>query len=331
MVKNCVVFILTLREATEHALYAAQVVEALAAGKTATEEYVTHILECDESPESLQNAIIKHPNGPCDLLISIGLTITQMLPVVYEKTGLIQSLFLGVGAPVELGIADSLERTGHTYSGIAAAIQSPQHHAEQLKIVHPYISKIFIPYMPESFGGNVGRYAALLCAALDRVGFTVVLKPVETPQEGLNAVVEAISLVDAVLLLEDCDLGDAVSEYVSYTCAAAGRIFISSNGYNGMRAYGAPFSYGMSKTFSLMPELVAMVQRFWRDGQRMETQPVVMLSDVRRLHVNMFGLPWLPPEVIEAIQDDPAIEKYRIWVDSPLTTDPDDGSSVSVQ
>jgi ABC-type uncharacterized transport system substrate-binding protein len=329
--RKCVIFILTLREVVEHTFYAAQVVEALAAIKTTTEEYVTYILECDENPESFQKAIMEHPNGPCDLLISTGLTITQMLPDIYKKTGDIQALFFGVTAAVELGIADSLERIGHPYSGVAVAGSSAENHVEQLKIILPYASHIFIPYMPESFGGYVRNYAVRISAALEMAGFAVVLKPVATPQEGLDAVAETISTVDAVLLLESCDLSDEISAYVSYTCAAAGRMFISSNGYNGMRAYGAPVAYGANEGFSLMPELVAMVQRFWRDGQRMETQPVVMLSDVRRLHVNMFGLPWLPPEVIEAIQNDPAIEKYRIWVDSPLTTDPDDGSSVSVQ
>jgi hypothetical protein len=329
--RTCIVFILTLREEAEHILYAAHAVESLTAIKTTTEEYVAHILECDENPESFQNAIMQHPSGPCNLLVSIGLAIAQMLPAIYVKTGDIQTLFLGIGTPVELGIADSLEKTGHTYSGVGVASPSAQHHAEQLKIIRPHVSHFFIPYMPESFGGYVGRYAGQLGVALEQVGFTVIFKPVATPQEGLDAIVGAVSAVDAVLLLESCELSYAISEYVSYTCAAAGRMFISSNGYNGIRAYGAPFSYGLSKNFSLMPELVAMVQRFWRDGQRMETQPVVMLSDVRRLHVNMFGLPWLPPEVIEAIQNDPVIEKYRIWVDSPLTTDPDDGSSVSVQ
>jgi hypothetical protein len=85
--RKCVIFILTLREVVEHTFYAAQVVEALAAIKTTTEEYVTYILECDENPESFQKAIMEHPNGPCDLLISTGLTITQMLPNIYKKTG----------------------------------------------------------------------------------------------------------------------------------------------------------------------------------------------------------------------------------------------------
>ena len=331
VVKNCLIFILALRDDQIHFDCANEIMSAMTTLNTKTERYVPYILECDENPESFQKAIMENQSGPCDLLISIGRTITKMLPIIYKKTGEIQAIFFEVKAPVEAGVADSLEKTGHTYSGVTAASPSAQHHAEQLKIVCPQVSHIFIPYIPESSGGLVGRYAVQLCAALEHVGFTAALKPVVTPQEGLNAVVEAISTVDAVLLLESCELSYAISEYVSYTCAAAGRMFISSNGYNGIRAYGAPFSYGLSKNFSLMPELVAMVQRFWRDGQRMETQPVVMLSDVRRLHVNMFGLPWFPPEVIEAIKNDPAIEKYRIWVDSPLTTDPDDGSSVSVQ
>jgi ABC-type uncharacterized transport system substrate-binding protein len=330
-VKNCLIFILALRDDQIHFDCANEIMSAMTTLNTKTERYVPYILECDENPESFQKAIIEHQSGPCDLLISIGRTITQMLPIIYKKTGEIQAIFFEVKAPVEAGVADSLKKTGHTYSGVGIENPFAQHHAEQLKIMRPYVSTIFIPYIPESSGGLVGKYAAQLHEALEQVGFTVLLRPVATPQEGLDSVVDVVSTVEAVLLLESCELSYAISEYVSYTCAAAGRMFISSNGYNGMRARGAPVAYGASKNFSLMPELVAMVQRFWRDGQRMETQPVVMLSDVRRLHVNMFGLPWLPPEVIEAIQNDPVIEKYRIWVDSPLTTDPDDGSSVSVQ
>jgi hypothetical protein len=329
--RKCIVFILTLRDVQEHILYVLEVRESLAAIKTPTEEYITYVLECDENPESFQNAILQHPAGPCDVLVSIGLTITKMLPAIYEKTGSIPAAFLGIIAPVELGIVDSLEKTGRPYSGVGAAMPSVQHHAAQLKLFRPHVSKLFIPHMPESFGGQVGKYAVQLGAALEEVGFEVLLKPVATPQEGLDASTEAISVVDAVLLLESCELSYTVQEFISYACAAAGRLLISSYGYNGMRFYGAPVSYGARKDFSMIPALVAMIQRFWRDGHSMDTQPVVLFSDVHALHVNMFGLPWLPREILEAIEQDSSINRYRIWVNSPLIIAPDDGSSVSVQ
>jgi hypothetical protein len=330
--KKCVIFILTLRDDHIHFDYANEIIAALVAPCITPEEYVAYVLECDENPESFQNSILQHPAGPCNLLVSIGLTITQMLPAIYEKTGVIPAVFLGIIAPVELGIVDSLEKTGRPYSGVGVVSLSAQHHAAQLKILRPHVSKLFIPHMPESFGGQVGEYAAQLGAALEEVGFEVVLKPVATPQEGLDVSTEAISVVDAVLLLDLCELSYTVQEFISYACAAAGRLLISGNGYNGIRFYGAPVSYGASKDFSMIPALVAMIQRFWRDGHPMDTQPVVLLSDVHVLHVNMFGLPWLPREILEAIEQDPSINRYRIWVDSPFMTQKTyEGSSVSVQ
>ena len=328
MVRNCVIFILALRDDVIHSSAANEIEHALARLDTVTEHYIPHILECDENPESFQKAIMEHPAGSCNLLVSIGLTITQMLPQIYAQTGEIQTIFFDVIDPMGQGIVDSLEKTGHCYSGVVADNRSVQHHADQIKVLYPAVQVLFIPYVPTSFGGAVGQYALELRDALEIIGFSVLLKAVSTPQEGLDEVNRVIPYVDAVLLLETCILSDEIQEYVSYTCAAFGKMLISSNGFNGMALYGAACSYGGAEGFSLIPSLMDMVQRFWRDGKRMEDQPVVQLSNVRKFHVNTLALPWLPREVLEAIHNHPEIKCHRLWVNPPLVGD--DGYTLSL-
>jgi hypothetical protein len=325
--KQCNVFILGLSKYEDHKLIALYLMDRLKEIKTSNEEYKPYILLCDDSPQAIQTVIAEYTEKlGCDVLISPGYRITSILPTVYEVQGPLPTLFLGVADPMRLGIIKSLEKPGGTFSGVCMAEPNAEHYAEhyaeQLRLLHPYVKRIGIPYDPASLGGLVKKRADLLVGALRAVGFEVNVYEVRTLQDGLKVVSTHMNQCHAVLLVEGCAVAVIAERAIAYLCGMAGRLLLSSSGRMGI-ASGASFSYGGASNI-LLPEVIGMVRRFWRDRKPVGMQPVITVSNSRRLFVNRFRLPWLPRQIMQKIKNHTEINVVFQWARCPVNRERDD-------
>jgi hypothetical protein len=321
--KQCNVFILGISEYEEHKLIALSLMNSLKQIKTTHEEYKPYILLCDNSLEAIQKVIAEYTEKlGCDVLISTGYRMTSLLPVVYEALGPIPTIFSGIQDPLRLGILKSLEKPGGMFSGVCMAQPNPQHHAEQLRVLHPYVKKICLPYDPTSLGGVVKKQTTLLVQALQTVGFYVDLCEVYTVQDALTVVATHLDYCHAVLLVEGCSIAAQAEPAIAYMCSMGAKILLSSNGRAGI-SRGAPFAYGCTNNI-LLPGVVEMVRRFWRDRKLIGMQPVMMLPDRRRLFVNRFRLPWLPWQIMQKIKNHTECNVLFEWTQCPVNQERND-------
>jgi hypothetical protein len=321
--KQCNVFILGLSKYEDHKLIALYLMDRLKEIKTSSEEYKPYILLCDDSFEAVQNMLAEYTEKlGCDVLISSGYRIASILPAVYEAQGPLPTIFLGVADPMRLGIMKSLEKPGGTFSGVCMAEPDAEHHVEQLRVLHPYVKKICIPYDSASLGGLVKKRAALMFSALQAAGFEAGLYDVRNLQEALKVVAAQTNTVQAVLLIEGCSIAATGEKAVAYMCGMAGRLLLSSSGQAGI-GHGASFSYGCANNI-LLPEVIGMVRRFWRDRKPVGMQPVITVPDSRRLFINRFRLPWLPRQIMQKIKNHTEFNVVFEWAQCPVNKERDD-------
>ncbi len=311
---------LTLRD--DHTEVAAQLRTLLNAIDTPEEAYKPYIFFCEHTKEAVKDALQNNATSGCDIIVSIGYKMTTLLIELQPEIGLIPTLFVGIPKSVELGLVQSLQKPGGVLSGVCMEEPSVQQLADNLKVLYPYVTKISIPYSLADNSEVIKTRVLQLVPALERIGFEVITYEAHNPQHGLDWVTNSLETIQAILLVEGCLLSSYAEPYIAYLCTNTERILISSNGYAGIEN-GAPFSYGVKES-PLLPEVVAMIRRFWRDRKAVGLQPVSVLPESRFLIVNKFMLPWLPSSLLQKIYSHPGLRIIFKWINCPITIGKDD-------
>ena len=314
--KKCNVFIMGLIEQDDHRQIAASLRTMLNKIKTPTEEYKPYILLCGDTLEDTQKALYENASNGCDVIISIGCHMTTTIVRIHTDEGPIPTIFVGVPNPINLGLMKSLQKPGGTLSGVFMEEPSAEHHAQQLFVLYPYVTKICMPYNPKSIGSLIQERATLLIKALTALGFEITPQLVSTAQDAIDFVTNNIDSFDAVLLLEGCSAAAFAEKPIAYICAQADRFLLSSNGMAGIN-HGASFSYGCPNNI-LLPEVVNMIRQFWNGRKPLGNLPATVLPSNRNLFVNRFRMPWLPHYIKQNIRNKPDITVLCHWTRNPI-------------
>lgn len=282
--------------------------------------YIPHVYFCDkEDPNAIRNTIEKNKFAEKDLTISIGMSMTEQVFAISNDIGGLPTLFVGVPNPVELGVIKSLEKPGGYMSGVRIEKVDPHLFAQEIKMLHPHVTDILIIYNPESFKGYFKENYQNIFENLKLIGFNIDAQKTKSATKAESLLYKKIEAVQAILLLEGCELAPSISGKIAYVAACTERFYISTTGERGIHA-GAPIAYGCDDDVLLNP-LIDQMDAYLIKRKSLGALPVITLpANTRKLYINKFMLPWTPRPLFKELVKKPNAKVLFQWIECPIKT-----------
>jgi hypothetical protein len=322
--KTCNVYIFSLEDDEQHRAMVRETLRAIRAIKLEPGElYIprTFIFE-DATEEPLSKTISECKYGRPDIIVSIGLSITQSLAELYKKIEPVSTIFIGIYDPVANGLVHSLERPGGYMSGVRRGAPCSQEFIrEKFKPLVPAIQKIFMPYDTRLNQPlfSIEVVVRNLAKEFQGLGCEVILQGVHGSKEAIEVVKKQLASVHAVA---GFGLHFDTERAVSYACGMSKRVFISDRDEFGFEN-GAALTVMFEKPMLLYTSVVQMIRNFWWHRKTPSTQAVVTVHlDPKHIVVNRFMLPYWASYIADVIlADESKTTVTNYWPDGPLDFD----------
>ena len=137
-----------------------------------------------------------------DLLMCIGHASAQGLINLSQRRSILKPIvFLGVSDPIELGIIDSIQRSGHNATGIFdEASQQMVNPTYLLRLAKPEVKKILLPYAVNERSNE--PYALNIKALCKQRGVDVTLLPIDSVGDVMAKISGVLQGHDVLMYLE---------------------------------------------------------------------------------------------------------------------------------
>ncbi len=247
-----------------------------------------------------------------DFIVAIGSFFSAAVHKLMPSVGHIPYIFVGVNDPLRMGLVDTLQGSSTGITGVVRAAPDPLHIARCLALLHPYVSKVLLPYDPAGLCGELSEQALKIEHYFATRNIKTTLWPLYSVDELKEQLEQRLSTVDTLVFLEGC-LASCYMSQAAKLCWEQDKIFCYGESSDAIR-FGAACSYG-SKFNGFVAAIINIIDSYFNQGITLGKMPVVMLEDDRYFNVNeaMLLQAGVSLEVIDRlVQSD---KKERILVD----------------
>ena len=216
-----------------------------------------------------------------DVVFTIGAVATQLTKEIFSKRGIkVPIVFGAVARPVELGLVETLEKSGNALTGAAAITNYPLQ-IDLLLVVKPSIKNVLLVYDPaQSTGLEVDRVAIEKLFTSKGVSFKAVeVFNVREVQQKLPLLINKD--VDLVMILKDNTVVSAI-DLIIRLCESYGvTVFVSD--LDSVQK-GAAIGFGVHE-YAFGADAAECACKILRDGLSPDQIPL-KLTDKFRFTIN---------------------------------------------
>jgi ABC-type uncharacterized transport system substrate-binding protein len=263
-------------------------------------------------PQGIQRMTQNLLDQKYGLFVPIGARCAVNAKKVIDQVGGHPMIFIGARNPEKLGLVESMERPGSFCSGV---VREPLDHLAVIKKlirIAPFRKRLLLPYNPASEAGAIAEQVIeikkYIAANSDMIVHAVAT---DTHEDSVQAFRDYEGKFDVALILEGCTT-ERVTEELSKWCWEKEVLLCGV----GEQALSTGVSCVMGGGFYPYAEQAfAMLQRYWKQGIALGTQPVHVIPNNQSFTVNIHVLRsiGLQAHEIEEFCDDPEINVLRLW------------------
>jgi ABC-type uncharacterized transport system substrate-binding protein len=267
---------------------------------------------CAEANDAVIETQIKEVlTSEYDVAVTIGSLYSEMVAKrIREMKSSMKQLCLAVKEPQLIGLIDSLQKPGGNITAVVRDHAPITQMLELLLSVKETMKRVLIPYFPLGDSGRIHHDADVASAFLERQGMVVTRVPLYRYDDFAQTIIERLSEVDTVLLLEAGYLTDELLKLVAACCEQ--RVTCCVGDIDGVPA-GAAIVFGQDMAPVGKAAHKQLLKVLSYDGPAGDL-PVEIVPNGRRLFVNKAmaarqglnpdSLPVFVLEHVEVIEED---------------------------
>ncbi len=252
---------------------------------------------------------------PTDCIVVVGTAISRsLISLAIKRKSMKPIVFIGVAAPVELGLVESVHRPGGMVTGATSLVSDLCQYPGLLHSAFPQIKSVLLPmYMLSDNVDDVARRMQGIKKGLEGRGIFVAIVEIDALTDIIKRVEGVLNGHDMLVTVETDACNDVYAPALAHLAERHGIGYFAGAAAalneNALCVYATSFRYVAEAAFE-------QVRQILYEHKHPSTMPVIFLSSTREFIINKkraaeIGLPVDLDEINAKINADPTLESVR--------------------